>query len=171
MNNPPEYPDDFLISPEKSRKISVVLGSMEFKSERGVLFGIGILGPAAGLGAVILADVLKAEASLFSWGNVILFLIVAFLLWIWIDTGYSIREKRLFYRSGPFRGSIPVSRIRELVNNRTLWSGLKPALATKGIIVRYNRYDEIYISPSNRREFIQALLAINGEIKVIETAS
>lgn len=144
---------------------------MEFKSERGIILGIGILGPAAGLLVLIAAEAIQTEGGLFSWLNAILLLVVALFLWIWLDTGYSIREGRLFYRSGPFRGSIDISNIRELVNNKTLWSGLKPALATKGVIVRYNRYDEIYISPANRQEFIRTLLVINERITVIEAVS
>lgn len=144
---------------------------MEFKSERGIIFGIGILGPTAGLMVLIAAGAFRTEEALFSWLNAVLLLVVALFLWIWVDTGYSIREGRLFYRSGPFRGSIVISNIRELINNKTLWSGLKPALATKGVIIRYNRYDEIYISPANRQEFIRALLAINERIRVIEAVS
>jgi len=46
--------------------------------------------------------------------------------------------------------------------NTTMWSGFRPATARKGIIVKYNKYDEIYFSPDSNESFIQALLGVRG---------
>ena len=46
--------------------------------------------------------------------------------------------------------------------------GFKPALATKGLIIKYNKYDDIYISPNSNDTFIEAVLKINSNIKIME---
>jgi hypothetical protein len=50
-----------------------------------------------------------------------------------------------------------------------MYVGMKPAFARNGIIVRYNKYDEIYISPPDNNEFVEELLKINPEIEVVRT--
>ena len=47
-----------------------------------------------------------------------------------------------------------------------MWAGLKPATATKGLIIRYNTYDEIYISPESNEAFIEDLKKINGNTQI-----
>ena len=44
---------------------------------------------------------------------------------------------------------------------------MKPALATNGIIVKYNKYDEVYLSPRDKDAFIKELLKFNGNIKIV----
>ncbi len=51
--------------------------------------------------------------------------------------------------------TITITDIRSLNINKTLWTGLKLALARKGIIIKYNKYDEIYISPKDKDTFIK----------------
>ncbi len=46
--------------------------------------------------------------------------------------------------------------------------GLKPALAEKGLIIKYNKFDTIYIAPESNEELIKDLLAINTAILVTE---
>lgn len=45
-----------------------------------------------------------------------------------------------------------------------MWAGTKPALATKGLIIKFNKYDEIYIAPEDSDIMINAFLKINPEI-------
>lgn len=93
-------------------------------------------------------------------------LIGGLLAWIWFGTSYTIQTGYVYYRSGPIRGNIPVSQIREIRKNASLWSGLRPALAFKGIVVYYNKWDEIYFSPKKQDEFIQALQELNPQLIV-----
>lgn len=72
------------------------------------------------------------------------------------------RRNPLHYRSGPFRGKITIDAIRDVQRNTTMWSGFRPATHGKGIIVKYNKYDEIYFSPDSNESFIQALLGVRG---------
>ncbi len=55
---------------------------------------------------------------------------------------------------------------REVIKGKTLWVGLKPATARKGLIIKYGKFDEIYISPQTNDEFINRLLELNDAIKI-----
>ena len=99
--------------------------------------------------------------------SIILMLVVPFLLiWILIQTYYVLDKDELKYVSGPIRGSIKIAEIEQVVKNTTLWVGLKPATARNGIIIRYNNYNELYISPYNNEKFIEKLLEIKPDIEV-----
>ena len=70
------------------------------------------------------------------------------------------------YKSGPVKGKIEIDSIRKIKMNANLYSGLKPALAFKGIIVYYRKYDEIYFSPKTNESFVEELLKINNNITI-----
>lgn len=89
------------------------------------------------------------------------------LLWLWFGTGYRIDATHVHYRCGPFRGKITIDTIREVELNTTMWSGFRPALAMRGIVIKYNKYDEIYFSPDTNEAFIQALLDVKEDIVVV----
>ena len=44
----------------------------------------------------------------------------------------------------------------------------KAALATGGLQIQYNTYDEVYISPENQDKFIEAILRINPQVEIRE---
>ena len=90
------------------------------------------------------------------------------ILWIYFDTFYKIENKILIYRSGFFRGKIEISTIKEIQKGKTMWSGIKPALARNGLIIKFNKYDEIYIAPESNNEMITDLLKLNSEIRITE---
>ena len=90
------------------------------------------------------------------------------IFWIYFDTLYKIENNELIYRSGFLRGKIEILKIKEILKEKTMWSGIKPALARKGLIIKYNKYDEIYVAPENNDEMISDLLKINSEIKILE---
>lgn len=89
------------------------------------------------------------------------------ILWIYFDTSYKIENEHLIYRSGFLRGKINIENIKEIVKGKTSYSGKKPAFARKGLIIRYNKFDEIYISPESNDEIINDLLKLRPEIKII----
>ena len=88
------------------------------------------------------------------------------LLWIWYGTFYRLSDEYLQYYSGPIRGRIPLEKITRVEAGRTMWSGTRPALATRGIIIHYGKYDAVYISPDDNSVFIRQLLKLNPEIRV-----
>jgi Bacterial PH domain len=93
---------------------------------------------------------------------------LTYLIWMWYDTSYLIDGDKLFYRSAFLKGVIEIESIDEIIKNRKLFSGRSPSLSTKGIIIKYNKYEGIYISPKNIDEFIGALKTVNPDFKITE---
>jgi hypothetical protein len=82
-------------------------------------------------------------------------------------TYYHINGGELSWRSSVLFGRFPISSIHKITVNKTLWVGTRPATARNGVIIYYNKYDEIYFSPSDNEVFVDALLEINPEIEVV----
>jgi hypothetical protein len=91
---------------------------------------------------------------------------VLLILWIIIDTSYAIEDKCLKYRSAFNKGKISIESITEIRKNNTMWVGLKPAIAKNGMIIKYGKYDEIYIAPIDEKTMISDLKNINPSIKI-----
>ncbi|MGG5506346.1 MULTISPECIES: PH domain-containing protein [unclassified Myroides] len=89
------------------------------------------------------------------------------LLWVYFSTSYWIQDHHLHYRSAFIRGKIDITRINEIQLDKTLWVGLKPALSTRGMVIKYNTYDEIYLAPVNNDTLTDALVKINPDIQLI----
>lgn len=88
------------------------------------------------------------------------------LLWILYGTWYTIDKKYITYCSGPLRGKIEIVTIHTVISGKNLYVGYRPATATKGVILKYGKYDDIYFSPETNETFIAELLKINPSIKV-----
>ena len=82
-------------------------------------------------------------------------------------TYYRIEGNELRWRSSILFGKFSISSIHKVAVNQTLWVGTRPATAKNGVIIYYNKYDEIYFSPSDNEAFVAAILEINPEIKVV----
>jgi hypothetical protein len=85
---------------------------------------------------------------------------------VYFDTSYAIEGGFFIYRSGFLRGRIPISSIREVTSGTTLWVGVRPALARGGVIIRYGKFDEIYVAPLDNAALIRALQEVNPNIVV-----
>lgn len=121
--------------------------------------------------AVMLVPVIPLLSQEMNLENSFIFILILGILglfiWIIIGTGYDITPTHVFYYSGPMNGKIEVSSIHTIISGKTLWVGYKPATATKGLIIKYNKYDEIYFSPSTNDRFIETILKIKPDIKII----
>lgn len=97
-------------------------------------------------------------------------LVIPFMLiaWLYFDTFYKIENDQLIYHSGFLKGKIEIRSIKEILKGKTMWSGIKPALAQNGLIIKFNKFDRIYIAPENNDEIIEDLLKINSEIKITQ---
>jgi hypothetical protein len=98
--------------------------------------------------------------------NILTLLLLVFII---LKTEYEIKNSFLYWQSGPFYGKIDINSIRKIEHHNgifvpTIW---KPALSQTGLILTYNKFDDIYISPQKEAEFIALLLAINPKIQVI----
>lgn len=85
-----------------------------------------------------------------------------------LKTEYKIKSTLLHWQSGPFYGKMDINSIIKIKHHDgifvpTVW---KPALSQVGLIVTYNKYDDIYISPQNEAAFIEELLVINPNIEI-----
>ena len=94
------------------------------------------------------------------------FLVILFLIWTYKTTFYKIENTNLYWKSGPFKGKIDINKINTIEYHKgiyvpTIW---KPALSHIGLIVTYNKYDDIYISPEKQEEFIATLQHLNPNI-------
>ncbi len=103
-----------------------------------------------------------------AWSAVAIFVAVeGVFIWMWFDTYYIIKDDKVYYKSAFIKGAISISIIHEIEKNKGLYAGMiKPALSTKGLILKYNKYDDMYLSPEREDEFIAELQKINPEIKV-----
>jgi hypothetical protein len=135
-----------------------------FKAKKGLFFQILILS-FWGFLLFVLYLLLFSPDSI---SIIVLFSILPFFVlpWIYFDTYYKTDKEFLYYKSAFLQGKIPIQSITKLEPNKTLWAGLKPALATNGIIISFNKYDEIYIAPENNLEIIAELKNINPNIEV-----
>ena len=91
---------------------------------------------------------------------------IGLFIWVYFSTEYELTQSELKYKSGPLSGEIKIERIREIIKGRTLWSNLKSATAKNGLIIKYEKYEQIYISPKTNESFIEKILEINENIKI-----
>jgi len=141
-----------------------------FKSRKDLLLGIVIWVPLLALLVTVVTELFNTNQA---WngrvfGLLVMSVTIGFIGWMWFGTHYTIDHSFVYYRSGPFRGKIAVSSIREVVIGETMWSGFRPATARRGLILKYNRYDEIYFSPDSNVAFVGALQKVNPEIRITE---
>ena len=141
---------------------------MKFTSAKGLLAGLVIWGTILLLAFTTFWDLFEDGKTDKILLHVFNGLLIILFLWIWFNTNYKIEKYKLYYKSGPIKGSLPINSIRKLSKNKSLWSGLKVGLATKGIIIQYNKWDELYISHQDKEALIAALLTINNNIEVVE---
>lgn len=82
------------------------------------------------------------------------------------NTNYVLENGYLKYRSGFVYGKIKISRVREIIVGETMRVGIKPAMATKGLIIKYDKFEDIYISPDSNESFVDAILKIKNDIVI-----
>ncbi len=100
------------------------------------------------------------------WIGFLLFFGVLFFIWfISKTTSYTIKEDELQVKSMfVVNQKIDISKIRKIEKSNSILSS--PALSFDRIVIRFNKYDEIYISPKQKLAFIEELLSINPSIEV-----
>ena len=141
---------------------------MKFKSRKDYFFQSFVFGICGLILGLILFRIVSNGYTHFAYIfiDIIMFLAIGFLLWIHFGTSYELNQNQLKYKSGPIQGKIEVSQIKEIIVGKTMWSGLKPATAKNGLIIKYNRFDEIYISPNTNDTFVEEILKVNSCIKI-----
>jgi hypothetical protein len=141
---------------------------MKFKNRKDILFqllGFSIIGFFIG---IILFRIFSdgIENYNFIWTDIFMLTVSGFLIWLGLGTNYELTQTELKYKSGPIRGKIEIDKIHEIITGKTLWSGFKPATARNGLIIKYEKYNEIYISPKTNDSFVKKILELNDKIKI-----
>jgi hypothetical protein len=90
------------------------------------------------------------------------------MFWILIDTKYTFKGDYLHYCSGPIRGKIHMETIHAIEHQKGWYckSFLKPSLDYNGVYIYYNKFDDIYLSPKDKSEFVNYLLTTNPKILI-----
>lgn len=142
---------------------------MKFESKKDTLFTCFILIINAFLIGVLISILGKGTMETHKyWGVIVILSCVFLLFWLYFGTNYELSKDGFFYRNGPFKGKISLNRITEIVKGKTLWVGFRPATARKGLIIKYDKFNELYISPKTNESFIEKLLELNKNIKITE---
>ena len=141
---------------------------MKFKSRKDILFqllGFSIIGFFVG---IVLFSMFSdgIENYIFKWTDIFMLVVVGFLIWFGLGTNYELTQTELKYKSSPIKGKIEIDKIHEIIKGKTLWSGFKPATARNGLIIKYEKYNEIYISPKTNDSFVKKILELNNKIKI-----
>lgn len=91
--------------------------------------------------------------------------VVGFILILSKTTQYIINENQLIVKSTWIVNErIDISKIKKIEKSNSILSS--PALSLDRLLVRYNKYDEVLISPKEKKEFIDELLKINPAIEI-----
>lgn len=106
-----------------------------------------------------------------NWDDCIILLTVILLqqllfLGVFRSTNYTFEMDTLLCRSLIFKRRIPYASIRKIEQNTSLYAGLKMSTAFRGIIIHYNKYDELFISPAESERFIEFILERNPSVIV-----
>ena len=80
-------------------------------------------------------------------------------------TKFIISDTELICKTFYWKKSIPLNLIRKVEKQTNLFAGWKISTAYKGVIVHYNKYDELLISPENELGFINELHKRINKIK------
>lgn len=97
-----------------------------------------------------------------------LLIVIGLYLWFYLQTYYTITSDKLYYRCAFIYGEIELNKIKTIEVGRKMFIGFRPALAYGGLVIKYNTYDEIYISPESNDDFIQAIKSVNSNVVIEE---
>ncbi len=107
-----------------------------------------------------------------NWDDFFILLTVILLqqllfLGVFRSTHYTFEPDTLLCRSLIFKRRIPYASIRKIEQHTSMYAGLKLSTSFRGILIHYNKYDELFISPAESDRFIALLKERNGGIVVM----
>jgi hypothetical protein len=98
----------------------------------------------------------EGDTTSFDGLGVIWLVLSVFIVWILPKTTrYTFLEDHLLCQSMGFKKRIPYNALRKVEPANGFYAGWKMSTAWKCLIVHYNKYDELLISPQNEEMFIQ----------------
>ena len=100
------------------------------------------------------------EALIF---GLIFLLIISFLIAAIFTTHFTFESDHLLCKFSFWKKKIPYETIKKIERQESvLYGGWKMSTAIKGLIITYNSFDELLISPENEDEFI---INLNSKIQ------
>ncbi len=100
------------------------------------------------------------EAVIF---GLIFLLIISFLIAAILTTHFTFESDHLLCKFSLWKKKIPYATIKKIERQQSvLYRGWKMSTAIKGLIITYNSYDELLISPENEDAFI---IKLNSKIQ------
>jgi hypothetical protein len=99
----------------------------------------------------------------------ILILLLSVLITVtFFTTYYEIQDNLLIVSMFFYKTKIKISEIRSIKYSNSIMKTnfYKPSFHHKGIEIVYHKYDDIFISPEKRDQFITKLLEINPNITI-----
>jgi len=72
-------------------------------------------------------------------------------------TYYTLNEKELICHTMGFKKRIQYERIRKIAPQKGIYAGLKINTSWKGLVITYDKWSEILISPADEENFIAEL--------------
>ena len=95
--------------------------------------------------------------------GLIFLLIISFLIAAIFTTHFTFESDHLLCKFSLLKKKIPYAIIKKIERQQSfIYAGWKMSTAIKGLIITYNSYDELLISPENEEEFI---LMINSKLR------
>lgn len=120
------------------------------------------------LGLVLVYPIFRSIVSIIEgeWlGYLGIVLCLLFIVFISKSTRYIIAENQLIVKCMFIvNDRIEISKIRKIEKTNSVLSS--PALSLDRIAIKFNKFDEVYISPKERQNFLNDLLLINPNIEV-----
>ncbi|MCB9262184.1 MAG: PH domain-containing protein [Flavobacteriales bacterium] len=114
---------------------------------------------------LFVAEPMRGEVIAAAVINILAILLIS---GFYFNTYYTLNNEYLFYKSGIMKGKIKLENITEIEVGKTVWVGIKPATAGKGLRVKY-KFGEIYISPKTNETFVQAISVFLPSLKIIHS--
>lgn len=91
--------------------------------------------------------------------------LILFLLWVWLQTKYTLTHHFVKIRMGPYERKIAIKEIHLLRKTKNVLSSF--ALSAKRLEIHYGKYRKItYVAPQQMELFIHMLLELNPDIAV-----
>ena len=140
---------------------------MKFKSDFSKL---NFIIPLIPVSLIVIISVFTEEDSnliIFPALGIYVFIVVLFTI-LFYTTYYEIRENSLTISMFFHKTKIKISEIRTIKHSNSIikTNFYKPGFHEKGIEIMYHKYDDIYISPENKEQFITNLLQLNPNIEI-----
>lgn len=114
------------------------------------------------INAPMLIDLFQNEPTNLGWELTFVVVLTTFITYLFFFTSYTIVNDSLIIKSGFFSEKIAISKIKEIQKTNYILSA--PAPSFNRILVKYGKFDEVIISPKNKRQFVNDLLAVNSGI-------